>query len=56
MAIHYCQFDKVMSADDASSLLSRSAVSDPASNISIAERLSENISIVERLSLGTEFS
>ena len=38
MAIHYCQFDKVMSSNDASSLLSCSAVYDPASNISIAER------------------
>ena len=42
MAIHYCQFDKVMSSNDASSLLSCSAVYDPAFNISIAERLGKD--------------
>ena len=43
MAIHFCQFDKVMSSNDASSLLSCSAVYDPASNISIAERLRKDL-------------
>ena len=42
MAIHYCQFDKVMSSNGASSLLSCSAVYDPASDISIAERLGKD--------------
>ena len=36
MAIHCCQFDKVISSNDASSLLSCSVVYDPASKISIA--------------------